>query len=130
MYLYPLRRAHQMSSHYPPTAAAADSPPTFVEASAWPNNHRQILYNLDLSPRNFKYYQFSINCPQRWKSRKILSVGRENDFFSSKFNFKYIEMIPVKSSTAMVFSLGNFNFFNFRWIVHKDEKCQVSGEKM
>ena len=39
MYPNPLRRAHQMSSHYPPAAAAAaDPPPPFVEASAWPKN--------------------------------------------------------------------------------------------
>ena len=37
MYLYPLRRAHQMSSWYPPPpAAAAAAAPPFVEASAWP----------------------------------------------------------------------------------------------
>ena len=41
MYLYPVRRAHKMSFHYPPAAAAAAAvPPPFVEAGAWPKNGR------------------------------------------------------------------------------------------
>ena len=55
---------------------------------------------------------------------------RENFFegakkISSKFNVKYIEMIPVKFFTTLIFSSRNFNFFQFlmncphRWKIKK-----------
>ena len=87
---------------------------------------------LIFSSRNFNFFQFLMNCPQWWKVRKILSVRWESGkIFSSKFNVKYIEMIPVKFSTTLIFSSVNFNFFFiFWWTVHRDEKlknskCQV-----
>ena len=54
---------------------------------------------------------------------------RENFFegakkIFSKFNVKYIEMIPVKFSTTLIFSSRNFIFLNFRWTVHRDEKSK------
>ena len=87
---------------------------------------------LIFSSRNFNFFQFLMNCPQWWKIRKILSVRWESGkIFSSKFNVKYIEMIPVKFSTTLIFSSVNFNFFSFFDELStemknlKKSKCQV-----
>ena len=83
-----------------------------IQCQVHRNDPRQILYNIDFSSRNYKFFEFSKNCPQPWNI-KDLWVGWESEKKSSKFNVKYIEMMPIKFSTTLIFSSGNLKFFSF-----------------
>ena len=107
-----------------------------IQCQVYRNDPRQILYNFDFFVQELQFFQFLMNCPQWWKVRKILSVRWESGkIFSSKFNVKYIEMIPVKFSTTLIFSSVNFKFFHFlmncpqRWKIKKILSVRLESEK-
>ena len=53
-----------------------------IQCQVHSNDHRQIVYNFDIFGwGTSKFFKFSKNCPQRWKIRKILSVGWESEKF-------------------------------------------------
>ena len=60
---------------------------------------------LIFSSRNFKFFQFLMNCPQWWKIRKILSVRWE----SGKIFFFQIQCQVYRNDPRQI--LYNFDFF-------------------
>ena len=89
--------------------------------------------------RNFEKYHilsdFFVILPQRWKIKKKFYVLGEKMKKSFKFNIKYIELIPVKFSTTLIFSSRNFKFFQFlmnypqRWKIRKILSVGWESEK-
>ena len=105
-----------------------------IQCKVYRNGPHKILYNFDFFVQELHFFKFSMNCPQRWKIKKNLSVGWESKFFF-KLNVKYIEMITVKFSTTLIFSSRNFKFFQFlmncpqRWKIKKILSVRWESEK-
>ena len=58
------------------------------------NDHRQIVYNLIFSVRNFKIFQIFEKLST--EKKKIQKAGEKvKNLFLSKFNVKYIQMIAI-----------------------------------
>ena len=83
---------------------------------------------------NFKFFQFSMNCPQRWETRKIMAVEwKSMKKNSSELNCMYIEIIPVKISTTLVFRPGTsinsiFDELSTEMKMTKSQKNLCNGE--
>ena len=58
----------------------------------------------------------------RGRASELLWFCSHHSFLEQVNFYKYIEMIPVKFSTTLIFSSRNFKFFTFWWTVYKDEK--------
>ena len=102
-----------------------------IQCQVYRNDPRQILYNFDFFVQELQFFSIFDELSTEMKNKKNSKCRVRNwkKLFSPKFNVKYIEMIPVKFSATLIFSSWNFNFFNFRWTVHRDEKMTKSQKK-
>ena len=92
-----------------------------IQCQVYRNDPSQILYNFDFFLRELQFFSFFDELSTEMKNQKNSKCQvRKWKKIPSKFNVKYIEMIPVKFSKTLIFSSWNFNFFNFWWTVHRD----------
>ena len=116
MYLYPTRRAHQMSSFTPPLAA--DSPP-FLEVSAWPERNASRLVGQARHWYKAHFWSYSDYLKLTIISKQGTSIGARLGFsfhlssfllsFYPKFPFfKKNGNVPEKYFNGKIFKIYIF----------------------